>query len=72
MLILCASRARVTAIFPRVLLVTSIGAVVFFAPHLSYWNWFSFPSDFTAIAAADSLAAFFLLGVAQVGFVPKP
>jgi len=71
MLLLCLIRDRVTGTLPRILLVTSIGAVVFLAPHLSYWNWLSFPSDYTTVAAADSLAAFFVLGWAQVFFVPK-
>jgi hypothetical protein len=71
MMLLCAARERVKAIFPRALMVAAVGVAVFFSAQLTLWNWFSFPFDFTMVSAADSLAAFFILGLVQAPFAPR-
>lgn len=71
MMLLLLTRDRVTSVFPRALLVMSVGLVVAVAVHLPYWNWMNFPLDFTLVSMADSLVSFLLMGFAQSAFLPR-
>lgn len=71
MLILYLSRDRVKGIVPRALLVTAVGLVVGVSAHMTYWNWFRFPGDFTAVNVLDGLMGFLLMGLTQAKFVPE-
>lgn len=50
--------------------VTLIGAVIGFASHFPYWNWFGFSTQYVAVTVADSAAAGLLAGLAVAKLVP--
>ena len=71
MLLLLLSRDRVRSIVPRAFLVASLALVVGTTAHLTYWNWFHFPLDFTLVNICDNVLGFLILGFAQAKFVPQ-
>ena len=48
----------------RVLFVALLGAFAAINVHVSYWNWYGFPADYTAGVMVDEIMGFFLAGVA--------
>jgi hypothetical protein len=71
MMILGFSRGRVSGILPRALTAALLGLLAGFATHFPYWVWFNFPMNFTLVSMADTVIAFFLMGIAQAAFVSK-
>ena len=66
---LARDRARTRAC--RVGIAASVGLAAGLAAHVPYWNWFGFPPAFTAVAVADLVIGFALMGAALSFFVPK-
>jgi hypothetical protein len=71
MMVLLASRDRVKSCIQRVLLITSLGLVVWLSGHVPYSNWFHFPWSYTFVYLFDNLITFFILGLTLSVFVPK-
>jgi hypothetical protein len=53
----------------RVLIVTLLGLIGIVNISVSYWNWYGFPTDFTAAAAIDEVVGWFLAGLALAAIV---
>jgi len=62
---------RVPTYFGRVMVVTSMELVVWFAVDLPYWNWFGFPLGYTIVSLLDGFVGFFLLGIVSAKFACK-
>lgn len=55
----------------RVGFVTLVGVAIGFVGHFVYWNWFGFPTPYLIVTVADSLVAWFLVGLAMAKLVAK-
>lgn len=64
--------AGIAGFFPRVMMVTGIGAVAAITTNGSYANWYGFPMDYTLAAAFMILVGFILAGVVIALIVKKP
>jgi hypothetical protein len=53
----------------RVLFVTLLGLFAFVTISVPYWNWYGFPTDFTAAEAIDQFAGWFLAGLVLAAIV---
>ncbi len=53
----------------RVLFVTSLGVFGFLTVSVPYWNWYGFPTDFTAAEAIDQVVGWLLAGLVLAGIV---
>lgn len=57
----------------RVQFVTVLGFLAAVVTHLPYWNWFSFPTDYTIAQLADLTIGWFLAGLVIAAIVkPAP
>src|ERR1700678_211513 len=52
------SRTRISTYFGRVGFVTVIGVVAAMATNLSYWNWYGFPIEYTAVYMMIEIVGF--------------
>lgn len=68
---LAATHRSVSSFLARVLLVTSLGLLVWLVGVVPGWNWFHFPGDYTRVLLIDHLSSFFLIGVVLAFFSPK-
>lgn len=68
--VLWLSRDRVQGIAKRTVLAAGLGLLSWAAVHFPYWNWFSFPTTYTAVQLADVLLGFAILGAAVAKFTP--
>jgi hypothetical protein len=57
------ARAALGSYSRRVAFVTTIGIVAVFATNVSYWNWYSFPSDYTIAYMFTGLVGFLVVGL---------
>jgi hypothetical protein len=64
-------RERVATVKTRVKVTSLLGALVGVVAHVSYWNWFHFPVDYTMIAVVDTIVSFALLGLVISKFVTE-
>ena len=55
----------------RVGFVTLVGVAIGFTGHFAYWNWFGFPTPYLMVTVADSVVAWFLVGLAMAKWVAK-
>lgn len=55
----------------RVGFVALVGALIGFASHFPYWNWFGFPTEYVAIMVADYFIAWLLAGIFMAAFVGR-
>jgi hypothetical protein len=53
----------------RVLVVTLMGIFGFASISVSYWNWYGFPTDFTAGEAITEIVGWFLAGLVMAAIV---
>jgi hypothetical protein len=57
----------------RVAFVTVIGVVAAILSEAPYWNWYSFPLDFSLTNAAMQIVGFFVAGLAMAWYLkPRP
>jgi hypothetical protein len=59
----------------RVAFVTLLGVFGFVTISVPYWNWYAFPTDFTAAEAIDQVVGWFLAGLVLAAIVrnqPSP
>jgi hypothetical protein len=54
----------------RVLFVTMLGVFGFVTISLPYWNWYGFPTDFTAAEGIDQVVGWLIAGLILARFVP--
>ncbi|MEY2539604.1 MAG: hypothetical protein QOG67_3344 [Verrucomicrobiota bacterium] len=47
----------------RVAFVTAVGIIAAIATNISYWNWYGFPTDYTAAYMSIQLIGFICVGV---------
>jgi hypothetical protein len=47
----------------RVGLVSMVALIIFVSAHVSYWNWWRFPTEYTLVALADLLISWTLAGL---------
>ena len=55
----------------RVGFVTLVGVTIGFVGHFAYWNWFGFPTPYLIVMVADSVVAWFLVGLAMAKLVAR-
>ena len=53
----------------RVAFVALVGAVIGFASHFPYWNWFGFSTDYVLVIIIDSTIAWTLAGLVMARLV---
>jgi len=60
----------------RVLFVTLLGVFGFLIVNVPHWNWYGFPTDFTAAQAIEHIVGWFLAGLVLAAIVrpltPRP
>ncbi len=69
--LLSLAAGNLTSYGARVQFVTVLGAFAALAVDLQYWNWLSFPTDYTIGMVADHVIGWFLAGLALAAIV-KP
>lgn len=55
----------------RVLFVGALSLVGWLDIHISYWNWYGFPTDYTLAALVDAVIGYLLAGVVLAWLVKK-
>jgi hypothetical protein len=63
------SRTRISTYWGRVAFVTLLGVLAAMATNLSYWNWYGFPSDYTAVYIMIEIVGFLCIGLVAARFV---
>jgi hypothetical protein len=63
------SRTRIATYWGRVGFVTLLGVLASMATNLSYWNWYGFPSEYTAVYIMIEIVGFFCIGLVAARFV---
>jgi hypothetical protein len=63
------SRTRISTYWGRVGFVTLLGVLASMATNLSYWNWYGFPSDYTAVYIMIEIVGFLCIGLVAARFV---
>jgi hypothetical protein len=58
-----AASGSLTTAVSRILFVALIGLVGGLDIHVSYWNWYGFPTSYTAAAMLDGFIGFLVMGV---------
>jgi hypothetical protein len=53
----------------RVAFVTVIGVVAAILSEAPYWNWYSFPLDYSLVNAAMQIVGFFVAGLAMAAYL---
>lgn len=61
--LLSAAGAALVGFASRVVFVTALSLVASLDLHVSYWNWYRFPADYTLGVIADALIGWVLVGV---------
>ena len=56
----------------RVLFVATAGLLASLSTNVQYWNWYGFPSDYTAAYIANELVAFVVCGLVVAAIVKLP
>jgi hypothetical protein len=62
-------RAAVPTYRRRVVIVALAGLAIGFYGNFVYWNWYRFPTDYTAVQMLDTLIGWALAGLVMAGFV---
>jgi hypothetical protein len=57
------SRTRIPTYAGRVGFVTLLGVLASMATNLSYWNWYGFPVDYTAVYIMIEIVGFICVGL---------
>lgn len=57
---------------PRVGFVTLLGLVVALMTNVQYWNWYSFPLNYTVAAISGSVIGFLIVGLIAAALVKEP
>ena len=65
------AQAGLAAYGARVAFVTGIGVVAAILAEAPYWNWYSFPLDYSLVNAFMQIAGFFIAGLAMAWYL-KP
>jgi hypothetical protein len=63
------SRTRISSYWGRVGFVTLLGVLAAMATNLSYWNWYGFPTEYTAVYIMIEIVGFFCIGLVAARFV---
>src|ERR1700722_3578096 len=63
------SRTRIPTYWGRVGFVTLVGVIASMATNLSYWNWYGFPSDYTAVYMMIEIVGFLCIGLVAAKLV---
>src|SRR5580704_8743254 len=63
------SRTRIPTYWGRVGFVTLLGVLASMATNLSYWNWYGFPSDYTAVYIMIEIIGFLCIGLVAARLV---
>jgi hypothetical protein len=67
------AQAALSTYGARVAFVTVIGVVAAILSEAPYWNWYSFPLDFSLTNAAMQIVGFLVAGLAMAAYLrPKP
>jgi hypothetical protein len=51
-------------------IIALIGALIGFASHFPYWNWFGFSTCYVVVMIADHFVAWLLVGLVIANVVP--
>ena len=70
--LLCKAAGGISWFGGRVLFCALLGLFASLAIDVSYWNWYGFPTNYTAAALVDQVAGWGLAGVAIGAIVRKP
>ena len=65
------SRTRIPTYWGRVGFVTLLGVLAAMATNLSYWNWYGFPSDYTAVYIMIEIVGFLFVGLVVAHGAPS-
>jgi hypothetical protein len=57
------ARAALGSYWRRAAFVTTVGVVAILATNVPYWNWYGFPTDYTAAYMTTQLIGFFVVGL---------
>jgi len=63
------SQTRISTYWGRVGFVTLLGVLASMATNLSYWNWYGFPGEYTAVYIMIEIVGFFCIGLVAARFV---
>ena len=69
--LLSAAAASLSSLAARIFFVAPLGVFSSLDVHVSYWNWYRFPTDYTLGIIADALIGWLLVGVV-LAFLIKP
>ena len=65
------AQTRITSFAGRVGFVFVVGIVATIATNISYWNWYGFPSVYTASYICIQIVGFLLVAVVAAFLLPK-
>ncbi|PYI72549.1 MAG: hypothetical protein DMF02_03310 [Verrucomicrobia bacterium] len=65
------AQTRIASFAGRVSFVLIAGILAAIATNVSYWNWYGFPSAYTASYMLIQIVGFFLVGVVAALVLPK-
>ena len=65
------AQTRIASFAGRVSFVLIAGILAAIATNVSYWNWYGFPSVYTASYMLIQIVGFFLVGVVAALVLPK-
>ena len=71
LLVFVLAQTRIVSFAGRVALALVIGVLAAVATNVSYWNWYGFPSVYTASYMCIQIVGFLLVGVVAALFLPK-
>lgn len=63
-------KTAIVSTVDRALFVMLLAGVGNFAVHVSNWNWFRYPTDYTLVALLDAAVGWFLVGLAVAWVLP--
>ena len=72
LLVFVLAQTRVASFAGRIGLALVIGILAAITTNISYWNWYGFPSSYTASYMCIQIVGFLLVGVVAALLLPKP
>jgi hypothetical protein len=69
--VLLLAQARPASYAKRVLFVAGIGLIAALATNMSYWNWYGFPTSYTAAYITTQFVGFLCAGLVAAAFITQ-
>jgi hypothetical protein len=66
------TQTRIQSFGGRVGFVVVVGILASITTNIPYWNWYGFPSNYTAAYMFTEIAGFLLVGIVAALLLPKP